>query len=331
MSEKLELRNFVGGEHVDTADGRRMDLVDPSTGEVFASAPVSGAEDVDRAYRAAAGAFETWRDTTPVGAAAGAAASCADAVEEHADELVALESRNTGKPIGLTACEEIPPMVDQIRFFAGAARTLEGKAAAEYMAGHTSLGPAGADRRRRAGDAVELPDDDGDLEDRPGARGRQHRRPQAQRHHPGDDAAAGRAGRRASCRPGVLNVVCGDRDTGRALVEHRIPAAGGDHRVGARRHGGRRRRGPGRQAGAPGARRQGAGRRLRRRRPRGGRRGDRRRRLLQRRPGLHRRHPRAGRPRDPRRLRRGAHRAGARTPPPRTRTAPATRTPWCRR
>ena len=64
MSEKLELRNFVGGEHVDVTDGRRMDLVDPSTGEVFASAPVSGAEDVDRAYRAAAEAFETWR-TTP--------------------------------------------------------------------------------------------------------------------------------------------------------------------------------------------------------------------------------------------------------------------------
>src|SRR5215212_11153699 len=65
MSEKLELRNFVGGEHADTADGHRMDLVDPSTGEVFASAPVSGAEDVDRAYTTAATAFETWRDTTP--------------------------------------------------------------------------------------------------------------------------------------------------------------------------------------------------------------------------------------------------------------------------
>ena len=65
MSEKLELQNFVGGEHADTADGRRMDLVDPATGEVFASAPVSGAEDVDRAYAAAATAFESWRDTTP--------------------------------------------------------------------------------------------------------------------------------------------------------------------------------------------------------------------------------------------------------------------------
>ena len=137
MSEKLELKNFVGGEHTDTTDGRRMDLVDPSTGEVFASAPVSSAEDVDRAYRVAADAFETWRDTTP-SERQQALLKFADAVEEHAEELVALESRNTGKPIGLTTSEEIPPMVDQIRFFAGAARTLEGKAAAEYMAGHTS-------------------------------------------------------------------------------------------------------------------------------------------------------------------------------------------------
>ncbi len=132
MSDKLELRNVVGGEHVDTADGRRMDLVDPSTGEVFGSAPVSGPEDVDRAYRVAADAFETWRDTTP-SERQQALLKLADAVEEHAEELGALESRNTGKPIGLTTSEEIPPMVDQIRFFAGAARTLEGKSSAEYM------------------------------------------------------------------------------------------------------------------------------------------------------------------------------------------------------
>ena len=110
--------------------------------------------------------------------------------------------------------------------------------------------------------------------------------------------------------PGVLNVVCGDRDTGRALVEHPIPQMVVDHRVGAGRHGGRRSRGARRQAGAPRAGRQGPGRGLRRRRPRGRRRGHRRRRLLQRGPGLHRRHPRAGRPRHLRRLRRRAHRAG---------------------
>ena len=102
MTEKLTLRNVVGGEQVDTADGRRADLVDPSTGEVFGSAPVSSAEDVDRAYAVAAEAFETWRDTTP-SERQKALLRLADLVEEHADELVALESRNTGKPTGLTA------------------------------------------------------------------------------------------------------------------------------------------------------------------------------------------------------------------------------------
>jgi betaine-aldehyde dehydrogenase len=221
VSEQLELRNFVGGEHTDPADGRRSDLVDPSTGEVFASAPVSSAEDVDRAYRTAADAFETWRDATPSDRQR-ALLKLADLVEEHADELVALESRNTGKPLGLTASEEIPPMVDQIRFFAGAARTLEGKAAAEYMAGHTSwvrrepigvvgqvtpwnypmmmavwkIAPAIA-----AGNTVVL--------------------------KPSDTTPVTtlRLAELAAevLPPGVLNVVCGDRDTGRALVEHRIP------------------------------------------------------------------------------------------------------------
>jgi betaine-aldehyde dehydrogenase len=221
VSNQPVLRNFVGGEHVDTAEGRRADLVDPTTGEVFASAPVSGAEDVDRAYTAAATAFETWRDTTPAERQR-ALLRFADTVEEHAEELVALESQNTGKPLGLTASEEIPPMVDQIRFFAGAARTLEGKAAAEYMPGHTSwirrepigvvgqvtpwnypmmmaiwkLAPAIA-----AGNTVVL--------------------------KPSDTTPVTtlRLAELAAdiLPPGVLNVVCGDRDTGRALVEHRTP------------------------------------------------------------------------------------------------------------
>jgi betaine-aldehyde dehydrogenase len=221
MSEKLQLRNFVGGEHTDTAEGRRMDLVDPSTGEVFGSAPVSGPEDVDRAYAAASSAFETWRDVTPAERQR-ALLRFADAVEEHAEELVALESRNTGKPLGLTSSEEIPPMVDQIRFFAGAARTLEGKAAAEYMAGHTSwirrepigvvgqvtpwnypmmmavwkIAPAIA-----AGNTVVLkPSDTTPL------------------------STLRLAELAADILPaGVFNVVCGDRDTGRALVEHPTP------------------------------------------------------------------------------------------------------------
>ena len=138
MSDKTVLRNVVGGEHVDAVDGRSMDLVDPTTGELFGSAPLSGAEDVDRAYAAASTAFESWRDTTP-SERQRALLRFADLVEEHADELVALESRNTGKPMAVTASEELPPAVDQIRFFAGAARILEGRGAAEYMAGHTSF------------------------------------------------------------------------------------------------------------------------------------------------------------------------------------------------
>jgi betaine-aldehyde dehydrogenase len=221
VSDPQVLRNFVGGEHVDTAEGRRADLVDPSTGEVFGSAPVSGAEDVDRAYAAASSAFETWRDVTPAERQR-ALLRFADAVEEHADELVALESQNTGKPLGLTSSEEIPPMVDQIRFFAGAARTLEGKAAAEYMAGHTSwirrepigvvgqvtpwnypmmmavwkIAPAIA-----AGNTVVLkPSDTTPL------------------------TTLRLAELAADILPaGVFNVVCGDRDTGRALVEHPTP------------------------------------------------------------------------------------------------------------
>jgi betaine-aldehyde dehydrogenase len=221
VAEKYSVRNFVGGASVEATDGRRADLVDPSTGEVFGSAPVSGPEDVDRAFGEAARAFETWRDATP-SERQRALLRLADAIEEHADELVALESQNTGKPLGLTASEEIPPMADQIRFFAGAARTLEGKAAAEYMAGHTSFvrrepigvigqvtpwnypmmmavwkfAPAIA-----AGNTVVLKPSDT------------------------TPVTTARLAELAAefLPPGVFNVVCGDRDTGRALVEHKTP------------------------------------------------------------------------------------------------------------
>src|SRR6266536_3408444 len=136
MTASRVIQNFIDGKLVDPADGRRADLVDPSTGEVFGSAPVSGAEDVDRAYAAAAAAFETWRDTTP-SVRQGALLKFADALEARAEDLVAAESQNTGKPIELTKSEEVPPMIDQVRFFAGAARLLEGRSAGEYMSGFT--------------------------------------------------------------------------------------------------------------------------------------------------------------------------------------------------
>ena len=121
VTEKTEIRNVVGGQEAAAADGRSMDLLDPSTGEVFGSAPLSGPEDVDRAMAAAATAFESWRETTP-SERQRALLRIADAFEERAQELVAAESQNTGKPVQLTLDEEIPPAVDQIRFFAGAAR-----------------------------------------------------------------------------------------------------------------------------------------------------------------------------------------------------------------
>jgi betaine-aldehyde dehydrogenase len=137
-TQTTEITNFINGARVAAADGRTSDLVDPSTGDVFATAPVSGQADLDAAFQSAARGFEAWRDATP-GERQLALLKIADAIEERADELVAVESQNTGKPRELTASEEVPPMCDQIRFFAGAARVLEGKSAGEYMQGYTSF------------------------------------------------------------------------------------------------------------------------------------------------------------------------------------------------
>ena len=131
------LRNFVNGEYVDARSDARTDVVNPSTGAVVASAPVSGEADVDAAYAAADAAFAEWGNTTP-SERQQALLKIADALEERAEEFVRLESQNTGKIEALTTSEEIPPMLDQIRFFAGAARVLEGRAAGEYMKGMTS-------------------------------------------------------------------------------------------------------------------------------------------------------------------------------------------------
>jgi len=133
-----KLQNFVGGEYRDAADGRTVALIDPATEQPFAEVPVSGETDVDAACRAAAAGFETWRDATP-SERSRALLRIADAIEDRAEELVRLECQNTGKPFQLTMDEEVPPALDQIRFFAGAARLLNGLSAGEYMAGHTSM------------------------------------------------------------------------------------------------------------------------------------------------------------------------------------------------
>src|SRR6476619_8472178 len=132
------LKNFVNGEYVEARSGRYSDVVNPATGDVYAQAPVSDEQDVDRAYAAASAAFVEWRDATPAERQL-ALLRFADAIESRADEFVDTEVENTGKPRALTASEEIPPMVDQLRFFAGAARVLEGRSAGEYMRGMTSF------------------------------------------------------------------------------------------------------------------------------------------------------------------------------------------------
>jgi len=130
-------KNFVGGEWVDSAGGETMEVVNPSTGEVIAEVASSTAEDADRAVQAAKTALPEWLETTP-GERAELLFKLADLIEENADELAALESRNVGKPLSY-AKDEMPVASDNIRFFAGAARVLEGRAAGEYMRGYTSM------------------------------------------------------------------------------------------------------------------------------------------------------------------------------------------------
>lgn len=221
-TELRRLRNYIGGEFKDAADGRTTEVVNPATGEAYATAPLSGQADVDAAMAAAAAAFPGWRDTTP-SERQKALLKIADAFETRADELVAAESENTGKPLGLTASEELPPMVDQIRFFAGAARLLEGRSAGEYMEGMTSI-----IRREPVGVCAQV----------------------APWNYPmmmavWKFAPAIAAGNTVVLKPsdttpastllmaeiidsilpkGVFNVVCGDRETGRAMVEHPTPA-----------------------------------------------------------------------------------------------------------
>jgi betaine-aldehyde dehydrogenase len=216
-----ELQNYIGGQWTDLSFDKRAELVDPSTGQVFATAPVSSPTEVEAAVASAAAAFGGWRDSTPAERSL-ALIRIADAIEARADEFVKAEAENTGKPLALTASEEIPPMVDQIRFFAGAARMLEGRSAGEYMPGYTSMirrepigvcaavtpwnypmmmavwkwAPALA-----AGNTMVL--------------------------KPSDTTPvttllmAELMGQ--FLPPGVFNVVCGDRDTGRALVSHPVP------------------------------------------------------------------------------------------------------------
>jgi betaine-aldehyde dehydrogenase len=137
VPEPRELRNFVGGEHKATRDGLTTPVIDPCTGQAIARAPVTSEADLDEVFAAAAGAFELWRDTTP-GERSLALLRIADALESRGEELLAAEVGDTGKPPALTRVEELPAMIDYVRFYAGAARMLEGRSTGEYMRDHTS-------------------------------------------------------------------------------------------------------------------------------------------------------------------------------------------------
>jgi 1-pyrroline dehydrogenase len=141
MTDVLErvktYQQFIGGEWVDSVSGETLDVENPADGKVIGVVQASGAEDVDRAANAAATAFETWQHTTPAERSL-MLLKLADALEARGEELGRLESKNAGKPVP-AAIDEIPVLVDNLRFFAGGARVMEGKAVNEYMAGHTSM------------------------------------------------------------------------------------------------------------------------------------------------------------------------------------------------
>jgi hypothetical protein len=131
------MKNFVDGKLVEGMGGEWREVINPATGTVIAEVPEGAEEDVERAVEAADRAFASWFETTP-GERAEMLFRLADVMEENAGELASLESRNVGKPISL-AREELPFMIDNLRFFAGAGRVLEGKAAGEYLRGYTSM------------------------------------------------------------------------------------------------------------------------------------------------------------------------------------------------
>ncbi|MBX3311402.1 MAG: aminobutyraldehyde dehydrogenase [Microbacteriaceae bacterium] len=219
MAKKLQ--NFINGKYSDAA-GDSLDLIDPASEKVYGTAGISTAEDVDLAFTAASSAFDGWRDSTP-GERQLALFRIADEMERRADEFADLESQDTGKPRTTLVEDEILLSVDQIRFFAGAARNLEGKSAGEYMPEHTSY-----IRREPIGVVAQV----------------------APWNYPLNMAVwkfapAIAAGNTTVLKPsettpqstlllaeiaaeflppGVLNVIVGDRDTGRAMVNHPAPS-----------------------------------------------------------------------------------------------------------
>lgn len=222
MPEPRQLANFVAGEHKETRDGTTTPVIDPCTGETIAHAPVTSAADLDEVFAVAAGAFERWRDTTP-GERSLVLLRIADALEARGEELLAAEVGDTGKPPALTRAEELPAMIDYVRFYAGAARMLDGRSTGEYLRDHTS-----SIRREPVGVCAQV----------------------TPWNYPAmmaiwKWAPAIAAGNTVVLKPaettpsstlfmaelmaeflppGVFNVVCGGRSTGQAMVSHPVPA-----------------------------------------------------------------------------------------------------------
>jgi betaine-aldehyde dehydrogenase len=221
VTTALELRNFVGGSHADTVAGETLPLVDPSTGEPFGTSPLTRWMDVNEVMHVAEDAFDGWSQTTPRQRQR-VLLRVADALEQHAEQLVLAECRNTGKPWAVVRDEELPMAVDVIRFYAAAARLPEGTATSEYLPSHTSFA-----RREPIGVCAQV----------------------TSWTHPLLLAAAKVAPALAAGNtvvlkpaettplstsmlveiaaeflpPGVLNLICGDRDSGRAMVAHEVP------------------------------------------------------------------------------------------------------------
>jgi len=213
--------NYINGKEVAAQDGRTTPVIDPVTGKQYANAALSGPADVDSAMKAAADAFESWKHSTP-SVRQKAINDIADAMEANMTELIEAEIENTGKPRAITFSEEVPPMMDQIRFFAGAARMLEGKSAGEYMSGYTSY-----IRREPIGVCAQVapwnyPLMMGVWKFIPAIAAGNTTVLKPSDTTPASTALVAKIAGEV-LPPGVLNVICGDRETGRSMVTHNTP------------------------------------------------------------------------------------------------------------
>jgi betaine-aldehyde dehydrogenase len=215
------LQNFVNGKYVDSKGSDALELVDPSTEEVYAHSPIASEADVDSAYQAAQKAFDTWGDTTP-GERQLALFRIADEMEKRAEEFADLESQDTGKPRTTLVDDEIMLSVDQIRFFAGAARNLEGRSAGEYMKDHTSM-----IRREPIGVVGQVTPWNYPLNMAVWKFAPAVAAGNTTVLKPSDTTPQSTLLLAEICSlhlpPGVVNVITGDRTSGAAMIDHKIP------------------------------------------------------------------------------------------------------------